>query len=38
MNQKDYYSILALGKNASQQEIRAAYRKLAMTMITCSLC
>ncbi len=29
MNQKDYYSILGVDKNASQQEVRAAYRKLA---------
>jgi len=29
MEQKDYYSILGLDKNATQQQIRAAYRRLA---------
>jgi DnaJ-class molecular chaperone len=29
MEQKDYYGILGLDKNAPQQEIRAAYRRLA---------
>ena len=29
MSQKDYYQILGINKNASQQEIRQAYRKLA---------
>lgn len=29
MNQKDYYSILGVGRDASQQAIKEAYRKLA---------
>ena len=29
MNQKDYYQILGVDRNASQQQIREAYRKLA---------
>ena len=29
MEEKDYYSILGLDKNATQQKIRAAYRRLA---------
>lgn len=29
MNQKDYYNILCIGGNASQEQIKAAYRKLA---------
>ena len=29
MSKKDYYQILGINKNASQQEIRQAYRKLA---------
>ncbi len=27
---KDYYKILGVDKNASQEQIRTAYRKLAM--------
>ncbi|WHL49242.1 DnaJ domain-containing protein [Mycoplasmopsis bovis] len=30
MANKDYYKILGVDKNASDQEIKAAYRKLAM--------
>ena len=30
MEYKDYYKILGLGKKASQEEIKKAYRKLAL--------
>ena len=30
MNQKDYYGILGVGRNATEGEIKKAYRKLAM--------
>ena len=32
MDYKDYYKILGVGRNASQDEIRKAYRKLAMQL------
>ena len=30
MNQKDYYGILGVGRNATEDEVKKAYRKLAM--------
>ena len=30
MNKRDYYEILAVGRDASQEDIKKAYRKLAM--------
>ena len=30
MNKRDYYDVLGLQKNASSQEIKKAYRKLAV--------
>ena len=29
-NKRDYYEVLAVGRNASESEIKAAYRKLAL--------
>ena len=31
MSKRDYYEILAVEKTASEQEIKSAYRKLALT-------
>ncbi|MDP6669921.1 MAG: DnaJ domain-containing protein, partial [Candidatus Krumholzibacteria bacterium] len=30
MNKRDYYEVLGVGKSADENEVRKAYRKLAM--------
>ena len=35
MAKRDYYEILAVGKTASQQEIKSAYRKIAVPSTAC---